>query len=141
MLFMLAASASGADVLAGFGSCYTAMGMSAEMMLIQEALWRAAQFLGRGIDTSAAHLGVESLRRAGPGGDFLTDELTLAMMHGGEFFQDPLFDRKPAGQTGAGMLERAHARVEQFIEGRSSPLPGHLEEQLRRYFHDLCAGL
>jgi trimethylamine--corrinoid protein Co-methyltransferase len=141
MLFMLAATASGADVLAGFGSCYTAMGMSAEMMLIQEAWWRAAEFLGRGIDTSAPRLGVESLRRAGPGGDFLTDELTLTMMHGGEFFQDPLFDRTPAGQTGPGMFERAHARVEQLIEGGTCPLPGRIEEQLRRYFHDLCAGL
>ena len=44
-MFMLAAVASGANVLAGFGSCYTAMGMSAEMMVIQEAWLEAAKFL------------------------------------------------------------------------------------------------
>jgi hypothetical protein len=37
MLFMLAAHASGADIISGFGSCHNAMGMSAEMMVIHPA--------------------------------------------------------------------------------------------------------
>ena len=37
MLFMLAAHASGAHRIAGFGSCHNAVGMSAEMMVIQQA--------------------------------------------------------------------------------------------------------
>ncbi len=35
MLFMLSAAASDADILAGIGSCYNAVGMSAEMMIVQ----------------------------------------------------------------------------------------------------------
>ncbi len=72
---MAAAVASGADVLSGFGSCYCAMGMSAEMMVIQEAWLAAARFLQRGIDTGADKLGIESICQAGPGGHLLTDPL------------------------------------------------------------------
>ncbi|MBN2311068.1 MAG: trimethylamine methyltransferase family protein, partial [Candidatus Hydrogenedentes bacterium] len=119
ILFMLAAVASGADILAGFGSCYTAMGMSAEMMVIQEAWMEAVRFLQRGIDTDDAHLGLDSLRQAGPGGHFLADELTLTHLHGGEFFANGLFDCTPAREGGGpddsvSMLERAHSRVEEL---------------------------
>ena len=41
MLFMLAAHASNAHRIAGFGSCHNAVGMSAEMMVIQQAYLRS----------------------------------------------------------------------------------------------------
>lgn len=141
MLFMLAAVASGANVLAGFGSCYTAVGMSAEMMVIQEAWMQAARFLMRGIGTDDARLGLESIRTAGPGGAFLTDALTLELMHGGEFFADDLFDRTPAEQEGKSMLERAHKKVDELVSGFVSPVPPAIQEQLRRYCHDECRRL
>lgn len=73
--FVAAAVVSGADVLSGFESCYCAMGMSAEMMVIQEAWLAAARFLQRGIDTGADKLAIESICQAGPGGHLLTDPL------------------------------------------------------------------
>ena len=51
MLFMLAAHASGAHRIAGFGSCHNAVGMSAEMMVIQQAYLHAARHIARGIRT------------------------------------------------------------------------------------------
>jgi trimethylamine--corrinoid protein Co-methyltransferase len=149
--FMLAAVASGADVFAGFGSCYTAMGMSAEMMVIQEAWLEAARFLQRGITTDEASLGLNNIRQAGPGGNFLTDELTLQFRNGGEFFSNPLFDLKPCAQEqyplgdserrSRSMLQRAHEEVEELVAGFKSPVPHDIQEALMRYFHDECAKL
>ncbi|HPO13849.1 MAG TPA: trimethylamine methyltransferase family protein [Candidatus Hydrogenedentes bacterium] len=140
-LFMLAAAASGANLLAGFGSCYDAVGMSAEMMVIQEAWLQAAQHLRQGIPTDALRLGLGNLYDAGPGGEFLTDSLTLEFMHGGEFFSSDLFDYTPAEHTGKSLLERAHERVEALTENFTSPVPGAIQEALRRYFHDVCTNI
>ena len=135
---MLSALESGADVLTGFGSCYTAMGMSAEMMVIQEAWMEAARFLQQGINTGDTHLGLENIQQAGPGGLFLTDELTLRYMRGGEFFANEIFDLSACEEEGKSMLERAHEKVEQLVADFQSPVPHDIQEELRRYFHDEC---
>ncbi len=140
MLFMLGAHASGADVLSGFGSCNNAMAMSAEMMVIQQAHLRAARHIARGIRTDGGRMGLESLERVGPGGHFLDDELTVDLLHSDEFFRDDIFDMsgRPGGRS---MLERAHARVEQMIDGFVSRVPEVIQEALRRHVHDLTARL
>jgi len=135
ILFMLAAQRSGANLLAGIGSCYNAVGMSAEMMLIQIAWLEAARFLGRGIDTGHLQAALESIRRAGPGGSFLDDELTLKLLRSGEFFANDLFDLSGA-EDGPSLLERAHRKLEAIIEGFRSPVPENVQEHLRRYFQD-----
>lgn len=140
VLFMLAAVASGADLLAGFGSGYNAIGMSAEMMAIQEAWMEAARFLERGIDTGDIHLGLDNIMKAGPGADFWTDSLTLLNLRGTEFFANGLFD-SDAHIASESMLDRAHEAIEQRLAGYASPVPQHLQEELRRYFHDECAHL
>ncbi|MEA1951930.1 MAG: trimethylamine methyltransferase family protein, partial [Planctomycetota bacterium] len=141
MLLMLGAVASGADLLCSFGSTYTAMGMSAEMMIMQEAWMKAAQYMVEGIRTDDTHLGLDRLKRAGPGGNFLTDELTLRYMHGGEFFDNDIFDNAACGEAGRSMLERAHDRVEELVDGYESPVPEGVREGLQRYFHDECKKL
>ncbi len=141
MLFMLAASASGAHILAGIGSCHNANGMSAEMMIIQQGYLEAARFLRRGMDTDDLRLGVESIKRVGPGGQFITDDLTLALLRSGEFFWSDIFDFGGGHCDGKSMLERAHDRVEELVAGYESPLPGDVQEALRRHFHDLYASM
>jgi trimethylamine---corrinoid protein Co-methyltransferase len=141
MLFMLAAHASGAHLLSGFGSCHNAVGMSAEMMVIQAAYFRASQHLTRGIRIDDARLAVESLRRVGPGGHFLEDDLTLQLMRSDEFFSDPMFDLSGGKSGGGSLLERAHAQVEKLVTGAKSRVPEDVQENLRRYFADRCAAL
>ncbi|MFH1007028.1 MAG: trimethylamine methyltransferase family protein [Candidatus Latescibacterota bacterium] len=136
MIFMLSAHASGADILAGIGSTHNANGMSAEMMLIQTAWLEAAKYLRQGINTDALHLGVENIRSAGPGGEFLTDDLTLKYMRGGEFFANDLLDLSGGHEDGPSILERAHDRAEEMVSGYESPVPGQVQEDLRKYFHD-----
>lgn len=138
VLSMLAAHCSGADFFSGIGSTYNAVGMSPETMLIQTAWMQAAMHLGRGIDTSDDLLGAESIRRAGPGGEFLTDELTLELMRGDEFFSCDLLDYSGSMLHEPSMLERAHARVQELVEGFESPLPAEVQEQVRRFFRDEC---
>jgi len=138
MLFMKAAYDSGADLLSGFGSCCNAVGMSPEMMLIQTAWLEAAQYLERGIDFSAPLPGLENIKRAGPRGNFLTDDLTLLNVRSGEFFSHELFDYSGCAGEGSSMLERVHEMVGDMVSDAVSPLPGTVQEKLRRYFRDEC---
>lgn len=138
MLFMLGAVECEADMLSSFGSTYTAMGMSAEMMIMQEAWMKASQYMVKGICTDDLHLGFDNFKQAGPGGNFLTDDLTLQYMHGGEFFDNDIFDNAACGEVGRSMLERAHDRVEQLVDGYESSVPEDVHEGLKRYFHDEC---
>jgi trimethylamine--corrinoid protein Co-methyltransferase len=133
-LFMLAAAASRAHILAGIGSTYNAVGMSAEMMLIHTAWLASAQFLQRGITVDDLHLGVESLRRAGPGGQFLLDDLTTRFLRSDEFFSNDLLDYSGASEQNQSLLVRAHEQVEKIVADCRSPHPGQVQEGIHRYF-------
>ena len=138
MLFMLAAWQSGADLLSGIGSCGNAVSMAGEMMVIQMAWLKAARFLCAGI--GSGHLGLESIAQRGPGGNFLDDELTLELLRTDEFFNDPLFDYNGGHRGEKPMRERARQRVEELIADFRSPVPGEMQEELRRFFRDENAG-
>ncbi|MFH1567950.1 MAG: trimethylamine methyltransferase family protein [Gemmatimonadota bacterium] len=131
-LFMAAAWESGAEVLAGIGSCCNAVGMSAEHMILQTAWLAAARHLGRGLG-DGLEAALRSIGRVGPGGQFMDDELTLERLRSDEFFRHELFGY---GEEGGSMLARAHARAEELGAGEDSPLPTGVEEEIRRYFRD-----
>ena len=136
MLFMLTAYESKASILAGIGSCYNANGMSAEMMVIHVAWLEAAKFLNREINEEALGSAVESIKRAGPGGHYLADDLTLELLRSGEFFSNDLFDYSGSYGPHPSLLERAHQKVEEIVADFESPVPDKVQEDLRRYFHD-----
>jgi trimethylamine--corrinoid protein Co-methyltransferase len=136
MLFMLAAYSSGAQLLVGIGSCYNAIGMSAEMMLIQTAWLETAKFLAQGFPVDELHLGLQNIKKAGPQGNFLMDDLTLKFMRGGEFFSNDLFDFSSYCGESSSLLEKAHQKVEELVADYVSSVPGQIQEELRRYFHD-----
>lgn len=139
MLFMLGAQQSGADLLAGIGSCGNAMAMSAEMMLVQTAWLKAARFLTAGLDTDV-HLAVENIRRTGPGGHYMTDDLTLELLRSDEFFDNELFDYSDLHEGQPSMLERAHQKAMEMTAGFECPHPGKVQDELRRFFRDECGG-
>ena len=120
MLFMQAAWDSQAHWLSGLGSCGNAVCMSAEMMLVQLAWLRAAQFLRRGLAAPTA-ADCRSLTERGPGAQFLEDDLTLANLRSGEFFADPLFAVGGRPEGSVPLLERAHAHVEELSGRAASP--------------------
>jgi trimethylamine--corrinoid protein Co-methyltransferase len=137
MLFMLSAYASRANLLSSIGSCYNAVGMSAEAMVIQTAWLEVAKFLQRGINTDNEHLGLESLKRVGPSGEFLADDLTLRFLRSAEFFQCELFDLTAEGGEGEPMLVRAHKKAEELLSQYRCPVPEKVGEDVRQYFADL----
>lgn len=135
ILFMLGALSSGAHLLAGIGSTYNAVGMSAEMMLIHTAWLAAAQFLQRGIRTDDIRLGVENIERAGPGGNFLLDDLTLRFLRSDEFFSHELLDYSGGSQPNSKpLLVRAHDRADQIAAHARSPHSEAVQDRIRRYF-------
>lgn len=105
------------------------------MLLVHAAWLDAARFLDRGIQVDELRLGVESVKRVGPGGDFLTDDLTLRLLQEREFFNNDLFDLS-GDANGVPILEQARLKVDDMSAGVESPLPHDLQEKLRRYFHD-----
>jgi trimethylamine--corrinoid protein Co-methyltransferase len=138
MMFMTLAQNVGSDLLSGLGSCYNANGLSSEMIVIQSAWLEAAEYLRRGIDFDYFDEGIQSIREQGHGGNFLMDNLTLQLMGGNEFFTSDLFDMSGGYEPDAlSMLEKAHKKVGELTADYLSPVPGHVQEKLRRYFHDL----
>ncbi len=136
ILFMLSAYESGANILAGIGSCYNAIGMSGEMMIIHTAWLKAAKHLNQGINTDALHLGVENIKRNGPGKHYLEDDLTLNLLRSEEFFSDDLFDYSGEYGEHPSLLQRAHKKVEEMVTNFKSPVPDDIQEELRRWFHN-----
>jgi len=140
MLLMLSAVASGADLMAGFGSTLNAVGHSTEMMLIQDSYLRASRYLVGEMRTDQEHCALDSIRRVGPRGEYLTDPLTLRYMRGGEFFQDDLFDYTGEVSESSDLLDRAHRKVERLLADFRSPVPDDIQENLRRFFRQETAG-
>ena len=139
MLFMQAAVQSGANILTGIGSCGNAVTMSGEMMLVHAAWLEAARFLDAGIEVE--HLGVESIERAGPGGHYLSDRMTVEQLRTPEFFSGDLFDYGGLHEGQPTMLERAHQQAGDLVAGFESPHSGQVQEELKRFFHDERARL
>jgi trimethylamine:corrinoid methyltransferase-like protein len=137
ILFMLGALSSGAHLLSGIGSTFNAIGMSAEMMLIHTVWLAASQYLQRGIRTDDLRLAVENIERAGPGGNFLIDDLTLHFLRSDEFFSHSLLDYTGGSELGTpSLLARAHQRVEEIAGDARSPHSEAVQERIQRYFAD-----
>ena len=91
MAYLLAAM-SGQNEIGGLGSLHNANGMSAEQIVMQCGLVDMAEFVTRGVNVSDYKLALDSIARVGPGGNFLTDSLTIEQLRSDEFFQSPYVD-------------------------------------------------
>lgn len=141
MLFMLTAQNTGADMLSGLGSCYNANGLSSEMIVIQSEWLEAAKYLSAGIGLDYLNQGVESIKKQGHGGNFLIDDFTLKLLRSDNFFSSKIFDISGGYEQTSSILENAHRRVQELTEHYESPVPGNIQEGLRRYFHDMYKNL
>ncbi|MCL1855590.1 MAG: trimethylamine methyltransferase family protein, partial [Clostridia bacterium] len=140
MLMALSALMSGADVLAGSGSCLNANGVSSEFILSHYAFLDAARHLKTGYSFSDINRSLTSIQEQGCGGNFLMDDLTMERLRDSEFFSSPLFDESGEAGEGTPMLERAHDEARRIDEGFHSPVPADIARALRDRFEQLCAG-
>lgn len=134
MLFMLSAVSTGANFINGIGSCYNAIGMSAEMMLVHQAWLKAAGFLMREFRTDDLGQLAETIMKTGPGGNYLIDGTTLRNLRSGEFFSSDLFDMSGGFDESVPLIERAHKKVQEMVSDVRSPLPKKVQEEINRYF-------
>ncbi len=135
-LFMAFAKLCNAPYLSGMGSCFNANGLSSEMILMQHSYLNAIQFAQNGLDMSDIAASMASIHEIGPSGNFLMDDLTIERIRGNEMFKDDLFDYSN-DITSPAMLQRAHQRVLEIEEDFISPVPGHIQDDLTRYFEKL----
>ena len=135
MAYLLASHAGGQNIISGLGSFHNAMGMSSEQIIMQVGLIDMAQYLSRGIGFDEKRLGLDAIERVGPGGNFLTDDLTLDLMRSEEFFNSPYFDLSGGYESDApGMHEIAHQKVEQMLAEYQPEVPGAVREAVERFF-------
>jgi trimethylamine--corrinoid protein Co-methyltransferase len=134
MLYLLASVAGGQNFFGGLGSCHNANGMSAEQIILQCGMVDQAEYVARGVSLSPHELGIESIRAAGPGGNFLTDELTLEFLRGDQFFRTPQFDYAGGYTASKGAVEMAHESVEQMVKTWRPALPESTRAELESYF-------
>lgn len=80
MMTAMGAMMIGADLVVGLGGLDRAGMMSKEKLVMDCESWRWLKRLRRGIDVSAETLGLDSIKRQGPGGIFLSDPHTLKHM-------------------------------------------------------------
>ncbi len=85
----------------------------------------------RGIDTRDSVWGAESIERVGPGGDFMTDPLTMELMRSGEMWYSSLTNMEE--DRGKPMVDRAQEEVRRILEDFRSPVKEGVRENLRRY--------
>lgn len=107
------ASAVRSDMLLGVGLLHGSRIWSYEQMLLDCEIYAIVRAMLRGIAVDDEALALEAIRRAGPGGDYLTDPHTLRHMR--ELWQSRFFDRRPYGaweekRDGARDWARARAR-------------------------------
>ena len=139
MIQMMSAVGSGADVLAGVGSCYNANGLSAENIVIGMSLKRASDFMTRGIRLDQIDESFDSIEEQKDLGYFLMDDLTLEHMRSGEFFADNTLNMAGEFKEEPTMLERAQSIIRDVKAKYVSPVPADAQERIQAYFEDLSS--
>ena len=115
------------------GSLANACGMSAVQMVLHHDLVEMLERIRRGIDATEEKLGVESIVSAGPGGNFLTDPLTLRYLRSDEHFYPSCFEQCAGAKDEKTMAQRAHERAEDLISSHKPAVPGDRLEDVHRY--------
>lgn len=128
---ILPAVASTANLITGIGSVGNGMGTSPEQILFDCDLVALAEYLTRGIAVDEDRLALASFERVGPGGDFLSDPLTLRMLRTGEHFYAGAFES--SGNPQCTMIDTLHARAEGILSHHTPAPPPARIEDLRRY--------
>jgi len=135
--YLLASHALGQNIIGGLGSMHNANGMSQEQIIMQCGLVDMAEYVARGVNMSDRLLGVDSVKAAGPGGQYLDDDLTLEQLRGNEFFHSPDMDLSGGyDSTSPGAYEMAHHKAEALVDGYKPTVAPKVQEALRAFFRE-----
>jgi trimethylamine--corrinoid protein Co-methyltransferase len=110
---------AGSRVLsAGMGTLCLSGVASLAQLVIDYELCQSLEHVARGFEVDEAHIGLETIKRVGIGGNFLAEDHTLKYMRETLFFPE-LFDRRMIGdwqQSRKGMLDHAKSKVRDILE-------------------------
>lgn len=126
----------GKNVLYGLGSLANACGMSAEQVVMHHDLVEIFQRIGKGIDFTHQEEALKSIEQIGPGGNFLTDDLTIKLLRTDEHFAGKSFVIANPGPLKETMLAKAHRRVESILEAHKPAVDPEKIRQVRDYVAD-----
>lgn len=121
------------NLLGGIGSIANAAGISSEKIVIDYDLIEMLERIEKGIDLSNDKLAIESIMKVGPGGNYLTDDLTLKYLRSDEHFSGNLYVRPTSNKETQTMLKRAHERVEELIQHHKPKVPEDRLEEVEKY--------
>jgi trimethylamine--corrinoid protein Co-methyltransferase len=124
----------GANLVHDVGYLEAGLTTSPEMIVFSDEIIAMMRRFMAGIRLDTEALALEAVHRVGPGGDYLTDEHTMA--HFRELWQPTLFDRQRADDWRAGGAKRLGDRLRQktiaVIEShRPQPLPDAVAEEIQ----------
>lgn len=135
MAYLLASVTGGQNIIGGLGSLHNANGMSAEQIVMQCAIADMAEYVARGVRLEGTRLGFDAIERTGPGGNYMTDDLTLELLRSDEFFTSPYLDLTGGYAPDApGIHEKAHETVRSLVAEHQPRVPGNVVEAIRRFF-------
>ena len=78
------------------------------------------------------HLAFDSVKRRGPGGNFLEDELTLDLLKSGEHFYGGSFNLSESHRPEDSMYARSHQRVQEILSSHCPRVPEKVIEEINR---------
>ena len=135
MSLILSAMLAGQAWFGGLGSLGNANGMSAEQMVIQDALLSMAEFYQKGVDLNNLDRDYKSIEQTGIGGNYMMDDLTLENLNGCEFFESDIFDLTGLyKEAPASIYEKAHQKVADIIQNHKPAVSDKTQEKIKAYF-------
>lgn len=131
----LAVFLSGANLLLGAGSVEAGLAYSPVQLVIDDEIMAMTQRFWQGFEITKETLGLDSIDRIGPQGNFLADDHTLKYLRTGEHLRPELFSRDSreswissgSKNTEARAREKAIALLE---EHQVEPLPEDVSKEL-----------
>ncbi|HEX9907235.1 MAG TPA: trimethylamine methyltransferase family protein [Thermoplasmata archaeon] len=112
----MASVLTGSDLMVGLGGLDRDGVFSAEKLVMDCEMWRWMERLRYGIDVDDNKLGLDAVKRQGPGGTFLSDPHTLQHMR-----KDLMIPQVTAHRA-SGELDQSHDDLREFARKRTKDL-------------------
>ena len=132
-LFALVAAAGRHNLNGSLGSNFNANGTSEEQAVMGNGLADIVERLYRGITVDDRHIGLDAIHRTGPGGHYMEDEMTLDLLHSGEFLNEGVMNFSGQDCDENSLMEKAHARACELIDSHKPSVPESIANGVREF--------
>ena len=140
-MLVLAAAMGGTNIIrhAGGGVLDQAMTLSMEQIVMNDEIIGRARRLIRGIEVDEVHIGLETIKKVGPGGSFLDTDQTFTFMRSEYYLGNGITNRDSrdewveAGSKDA--AKRAREMVKKMLsETDEKTIPEEVDREIRRKY-------